>query len=78
VPKRGGWEFSSYAGDTPDLLACPYLMTIDVVKNQGVMRVFQFEDIKSCELAVEQMKLATKDLPKVIVIDKNCKAHIAK
>ncbi len=77
APERGGWELSALSGDTPDLIACPYYMTIDAVDGKGIMRVFQFADGKSCEAAVAQLKHATKEVPQVVVIDKDCTAHSA-
>ena len=77
APERNGWELTGYIGDTPNIISCPFYSTIDAKGGEGNLRVFQFEDIKTCELAVKKLKSATQKIPQVVVIDRNCLAHIA-
>lgn len=77
--ERGGWELTAPGGDTPDLLDCAsnWLGTIDVVDGAPRPTTFQFPTKALCESALAKMKTATKEFPAVIVIDKDCKAHLA-
>lgn len=51
--------------------------TIDVEKEIGHRTNFIFASKKDCLAALSAVSAATKELPAVIVIDKNCTPHLA-
>ena len=77
APERGGWELYGYTGDTPDVISCPNYTHLYVEGGVAQLTTYRFETVKECEHALAILKKATRELPRVVVIDKNCIAHIA-
>jgi len=79
APDRGGWELSAPVGDTPDVINCTdnIYWTLDVVQENPQARIFHFPSREACNIALNKIKRATKDIPVVVVIDKNCTATAA-
>jgi hypothetical protein len=77
--ERGGWELYAPGGNTPDLIDCDHNLyaTIDAANGLGRMVKFRFVDSISCNAALNKLKSATKEFPGVVVIDQECRAHLA-